>query len=122
MTNNVDKIGKFCLQQIKLDTSICANLVSNLEKNQDIIQQIEQLQRDCQDKCSDDKEAKKEYYRKINELQKQVLKIKLPDVYVPNKKGHMERWGNIDCTEGMSYTSNLDDTDIANILNIDDVK
>lgn len=122
MTNNVEKIGKFCLQQVKLDTSICANLVVNLERNQDIIQQIEQLQRDCQDKRPDDKEAKKEYYRKIGELQKQVLKIKLPDVYVPNKKGHMERWGNVDRAEGTSYTSNLDDIDIANILNIDDVE
>lgn len=122
MTNNVDKIGKFCLQQVKLDTSICANLVANLERNQDIIQQIEQLQRDCQDKCPDDKEAKKEYYRKIGELQKQILKIKLPDVYVPNKKGHMERWGNVGRAEGTSYTSNLDDTDIANILNMDDVE
>lgn len=122
MSNNVDKIGKFCLQQIKLDTSICANLVANLERNQDIIQQIEQLQRDCQDKCLDDKEAKKQYYRKIGNLQKQILKIKLPDVYVPNKKAHMERWGNVSRSEGTSYTSNLDDTDIANILNMDDVE
>lgn len=122
MTSHVDKIGKFCLQQIKLDTSICANLVANLERNQDIIQQIEQLQRDCQDKCLDDKEAKKEYYRKIGNLQKQILKIKLPDVYVPNKKAHMERWGNVGRAEGTSYTSNLDDTDIANILNMDNVE
>ena len=55
-------------------------------------------------------------------MRKQVLKIKLPDVYVPNKKGHMERWGNVDRAEGTSYTSNLDDIDIANILNIDDVE
>ena len=122
MTNNVDKIGKFCLQQVKLDISICINLVSNLEKNQEIIKQIEDLRRDSEDTCQDDKEGKKELYKKIGELQKQILKIKLPDVYVPNKKTHMERWGNLGLAKGSSYTSNLDDTDIANILNMDDVE
>ncbi len=122
MTNNVDKIGKFCLQQVKLDTSICIDLVSNLEKNQEIIKLIEELRRDSEDKYQDDKEGKKEFYKKIGELQKQILKIKLPDVYVPNKRTHMERWGTFGLAKGSSYTSNLDDTDIANILNMDDVE
>lgn len=121
MTNNVNMISKFCLQQIKIDKSVYTNLIANLEKNQDIISEIEELYKDCMDKYPDDNNGQKDYFRKINILKKQMLKIKLPDESVPNKKKHMERWGNLGRAKGTSYTSNLDDNDIANILNMNDV-
>ena len=105
LTDDVEKIGKFCLQQAKIPGEILEKIDKTVRQNDLIIEEINKLQQIVEDMMA--KFAEKEnkmanenrfppevhqHKRKIENLQARIGRVSLPSVYVPNTTSHFNKW------------------------------
>ena len=131
MTNDVKKIGKYCLQITKIPVGVLEEIKQNIEYNNALSTKIKQLEQDLDDGTKKDQEkekkisegridpAMKELTKQINALRMMSKQVELHDSYVPNKKAHIELWNNKQT--GEEFTSDINDEVVEKIMMIDDV-
>jgi len=111
LTEDVNKIGTFYIQQSNIASSVFTNILSKIINNADIIKRIEYLEGEIETKESktttnSDGDKEKTHAREsgrlckesqawmdeINKLRKEIKLVSLDSQFVPNTKQHQELW------------------------------
>tara|TARA_Y100000768_G_C23968057_1_gene678940 strand:- start:1169 stop:2182 length:1014 start_codon:yes stop_codon:yes gene_type:complete len=133
MTNNVDKIARFCLQEANIPNEIIEKLLKIIKYNNNVKNKINILQKSFEDGTAeeDEKEKKmtdgrlapemKRILNEIKELEKCIECVQLDFKYVPNTNEHLSRFNKIVNTE-IPFTCDIDDDIIEKIMLIDDIE
>lgn len=125
LAKDVEKIGKFCVQQANIPSAVMTELLEKIDYNNKLNEKIVKLERDLEDKLPKEKErndggeggaaSMKKSTDKTKKMDRVlessvVAKIKceldmlysmiksarLNDVFVPNKSAHLEKWTGTD--------------------------
>jgi hypothetical protein len=127
LANNVEKISKFILQEIKMPELVIKDMMESIEFNDKIINILRQKERQLEDSLGDDVEKENKMIkdtlkpeqiklkREIDELSKKVKTIALNDLFVPNKLEHLRHWANI-TTVGREFSCNIEPNDVEKIM------
>ena len=149
MTNNPVNIGKYCLKNLNIPTSIIDNITKNIDYNNTVLKKITNCEKQLdafieketssgdngKTKVNDKKIERAEKMdpevRKlkndIDSLLKMIKSINVEEQWVPNTKKHCEKWINKDIyksiLEGTSkpYYSKIQEEDVLRILETPDV-
>lgn len=145
IAENVEKIAKFCLQDINIPKVEMEKIMSCIKFNNTLNKRIEKEERDLEDmmqkyegsskhgatsaakenklsKTTFDKEpAIKKKMMMLDELRSAVKAVSLDDSYVPNKLKHIKKWCNIDDLKYEPYSSNITEEDVEEIMAMDNV-
>jgi len=132
ITQEVNKIGYFCIQRMNIPSNILENIANTININSDINQKILVMEKDYEDGMSkeDMKEKKvandrgippelRSLKNKIESLKQSIKTVCLPDMYIPNKKDHLFKWGHSGSVN--AFTSDISEYTVEQIMLIDDM-
>jgi hypothetical protein len=132
ITQEVNKIGFFCIQRMKLPDNIIKNISTAISINSEINKKILTMEKDYEDGISkeDMKEKKVANDRgippelrtlksKIELLKETIKTVSLPDTYIPNTKDHLFKWKHSDAIN--AFTSDISEYIVEQIMLIDDM-
>jgi len=132
ITQEVNKIGIFCIQCMNIPENILLNISKAININSDINQKIIVMEKDYEDGLSkeDMKENKISKDRgippemrilknQIDAMKDKIQTVSLPDMYVPNKKDHLYKWEHQ--AEKNAFTSDISEYTVEQIMLIDDM-
>ena len=105
LAEDVEKIGKFYIQQSKIPSKVFDHIMEKIEKNNDVQQRIEVQLKNLEDKMGTeaDKEKKaakedaynpeiKKLMNMIESLRSEIRMVALDSVFIPNTKQHQQVW------------------------------
>ena len=104
LTDEIEKITKFCLQSIKLPSRVMEELMGSIYFNNDLLDKIRQMEKDIEDglKKDEDKEKKiaaervdpllREKMRELEKMRTRIKSIELDPLYIPNTREHFNHW------------------------------
>ena len=130
LAEDINKIGKFCIQRANIPTSIIKNIYSSIKFNDEINDKILTLNKNLEDLLAKDIEhnndnkmsnsnreslKEKKIRNDINKLSKQIKNIKLPMQYIPNTSEHLLKYFGT-TNKKNAFTSNINDGEIKKIL------
>lgn len=147
ITEYPEKIAKFYLQNSKIPSNHIENIYKCIEFNNKINKKILNLEQELEDKLAsiininddggqkkrskdnklnksnfEDKNPEIKLYKKEIEKYKSAIKsINIPEIYIPNKKAHIELYHNINEITNQPFTSNISNEDIETIMSINEV-
>tara|TARA_X000000950_G_C13917956_1_gene661898 strand:+ start:778 stop:3183 length:2406 start_codon:yes stop_codon:yes gene_type:complete len=136
ISNEIDKLAKFCVQTSKIPKSVLETISSNIEYNQNILDIIKKKEKDLEDGIQKDAENEKKIadnrisvdmkalQHEITQLQKQLKNIMLNDAYIPNRASHFEKWAPSDFvfTKSKVFTSCMDEEIVEKIMLLENVE
>lgn len=144
LSNDVEKIAKFCIQQANIPSVVMEDLMTKIEYNNKLNEKINKLQKELEymmdkgenNKSSANSNASSKNIRKynrdtqtdngnkneinkvtneINMLRSMIKLAVLNETFVPNKLAHIKKWAeNLDSSS--SFTSDIDDSIINEIM------
>ena len=135
LTNDVEKIGKFCLQQAKIPSEILEKIEKKVILNDHIIAEINKLQQLVEDIMA--KFAEKEnkmanenrfppevhqHKRKIENLQTKIGIVSLPNIYIPNTTNHYNKWHAEANKSNQLFKSEIIPENIMKLMNLNDIE
>jgi hypothetical protein len=133
LTENVEKIAKFCIQQSEIPQKIMEDIMKTIEINNDINEKISVLEKkkeDLQSKTfSEEKDTEKKekdnenvkgvsvVNREITMLQQLIKPVFLNNIFIPNKLEHIRKWA----PKGgrNAFTSDIDELTIIRIMSLE---
>ena len=102
LTNDIDKIAVFCIQNMKFPDNIIKNISDTIAKNGEINKKIAILEKNYEDglnkedmkdnKLANDRGIPNELRQlksKIESFKNMIRTVSLDDMYIPNKKDHL---------------------------------
>jgi hypothetical protein len=132
ITQDVNKIAFFCIQCMNFPDNIINNISKTISINSEINRKILVMEKDYDDGLSkeDMKEKKiandrgippelRTLKNKMEALKSTIKTVSLSDVYVPNKKDHLYKWGHSDIIN--AFTSDISEYTVEQIMLIDDM-
>ena len=138
ITNDVDKISQFCLQQSNIPSIVMTDILSKIEKNNIYSKKISQLEKELEDITSntvlkDNKEDLNNNIQKgnvmklnieIDNLKNMLRSINLHNSYIPNKLEHIQQWYKQSSPNpwGIPFTSNVDEEIILELMSLSDIE
>jgi hypothetical protein len=152
LSNNVDKIAKFCIQQANIPALVMDDIMKKIEFNHALNIKIGKLEHELEDaieknskgggegkdkKKHNDKNDKKKSSSSENgngksdigidkiktemySLQSMIRNADLNETFVPNKQLHIRKWAS-DMDSNRSFTSDIDESIVLDIMAIEDV-
>lgn len=154
ITNDVEKIATFCIQQLNIPSAVMKDLMVSINYNNKLNEQLTNLESELEFQAEKSESTIKNEIKdkkvqgrnkstkdvhmnnrdheatgnksakaltiEINNLRALVKPVTLNDVYVPNKPKHLNRWASLLDT-GCSYTSNIDEPTVNEIMLLNDV-
>jgi hypothetical protein len=160
ISNDIEKIAKFCVQQANIPGAVMDDLMAKIEYNNiinkriyDIDVQIDEIkegiEKQVKNSVSDthkglsikgrtksNKEPKKlskdipdellnkgslnKMTQDVNSLRTLIKRASLNDIFVPNKKQHLEKWG-LNTTITNAFTSSIDEEVVVDIMALNGV-
>jgi len=136
ITEEPEKIGKFYLNQAKIPKEYLENINRCIDFNNTLNGKIVVLEKSLEDKMKkyegmENKLANidtrgdpevKELMKKIETYRGSVKSVKLPDVYIPNKKAHIDKFNKQDeIASTTPFTSTIGEDDVERIMAINGV-
>jgi hypothetical protein len=130
ITDDVVNMEKYCIKTSNIPENVLTTILKNLGHNAIISEKISQLEKDLEDANNKEEDKKnkmlKEQYTpevrilqsKLSELYDKILPMVLPDEYIPNKKSHLIKYGNVDKLNTV-FSSNIDSITAKSILSLD---
>ena len=137
LTNDVEKIAKFAIQNSKIPAEVIDDLMDSIEHNNGLSNKIDTLEKEIQnieeekEKMRADVTNKKasssssnivvdtreirEKQQMIDIIRSGVRRIALNDIFVPNKLEHLRRWTNRDEYTN-EFSCNLDESTVEKIM------
>lgn len=135
LAEDVDKIGRFYIQQSNIPVAVIASILSKIETNNSLLRRIEIVEKQIDDKSGESKlstDNKRKDIRKdktqkdpelnrlldqIEQMREQISVVSLSPVYVPNSKPHQNIW----LPSGKSHVANafvpnIGDADVREIM------
>lgn len=131
LADDVDKIGKFYIQQTNIQASVFETILSRITKNAELIRKIEFLEGEIlskETKNSNYDESKtvresgrlckesQEFDRQITKLRKEIKLVSLDAMYVPNTRPHQNIWSPDGEIHENAFVSNIDDVTSKEIM------
>ena len=117
LTEDVNKIGKFYIQQTDIPTTVFQQILTTIAQNNKLSDKIDRLEKDLEDKDKrmgqgggsrggeEEKKGKAKdinmdkmspevhkMYKEIEDLRSQITYVSLESIYIPNSKNHQARW------------------------------
>ena len=105
LAEDVDKIGKFYIQQSKIPEQVFRSIQEKIERNNAVNKQISALEKEAEDKAGkpaaeDSKKAEKEpaskemqrLLERVSQLRENLHTVHLSPAYIPNTKAHQDIW------------------------------
>jgi hypothetical protein len=131
LSNDVNKIGKFILQNSKIPKETINNMMKCMEENDKIMTLINSKEKDFEDSLGKDSEKDNKMVKNIlNDEQRRLQKeietlyrtietIELNNIYIPNTMEHVKIWNDKEKTN--EFTCDIDNKTIEKImlLNVD---
>jgi hypothetical protein len=138
LTNDVEKVAKFAIQNSKIPAEVIDDLMTSIEHNNGLSNKIDVLEKDIQaieeekEKLKDggkdgskgksgggnivvDTREIREKQQLIDMIRGNVKRISLSDVFVPNKLDHIIRWTKRD-KYANEFSANLDENTVEKIM------
>jgi hypothetical protein len=138
LTNDVEKVAKFAIQNSKIPAEVIDDLMTSIEHNNVLSNKIDVLEKDIQaieeekekskDGSKDGSKGKsgggnivvdtreiREKQQLIDMIRANVKRISLSDVFVPNKLDHIIRWTKRDKYTN-EFSANLDENTVEKIM------
>ena len=134
LAEDVDKIGRFYIQQSNIPEAVITSILSKIETNNALLHQISIVEKQMDDKSGESKassdkgkELRKDKTQKdpelnrlmgqIEQMREQISVVSLSHVYVPNSKPHQNIW----LPSGKSHVANafvpnIGDADVREIM------
>jgi hypothetical protein len=135
LAEDVEKIGKFYIQQTKIPDKVFKEIMNKIKENDDILKKIQSFERTMEDLLGKDASKEKKMEREllqnrevnkmmetITSMQTQIKVVNLDSKFVPNMRQHQMLW-NPDCEiVENAFTPNLDEESVREIMatNVDD--
>ena len=146
ISNDVEKIGKFCIQQANIPTIVMDDIMRKINYNNALNEKLDALQKilDTIEEKSETKNVQSKDMRKINRvgseevvskgevskitnemnmLRTMIKTTTLNETFVPNKPHHIKKWAEEVDTKS-SFTSNIDEhivNEIMSLYGVDDM-
>jgi len=157
MSNDIEKIAKFCIQQANIPSVVMDDIMKKIEYNNVINQKLAELEsvydiekekiestvknltgsgsaagrnkstkdirkfnREYDEEFSG-KNLMKKITQEITELKAMIKTAALNDVFVPNKKGHIEKWTTQGLDTSRAFTSDIDDNTVNDIMTLNGI-
>jgi len=135
LTNDVEKIAKFAIQNSKIPAQVVDDLMRDIEHNNTLSDKIDVLEKEIQD-IEEEKEKTRsgsgggdggssgtivdtreirEKQQLIDIIRTGVRRIALNDIFVPNKLAHLRRWTGREEYKN-EFSANLDEHVVENIM------
>ena len=133
LADDVDKIGRFYIQQTNIQPSVFETILYRITKNAELIKRIEYLEGEILSKevkhsnygesttiresgrlCKESQEFDNE----INKLRKEIKLVSLDAMYVPNTRPHQQIWSPNGEIHENAFVSNIDDATSKEIMNL----
>lgn len=138
LTNDVEKIAKFAIQNSKIPSQVVDDLMKDIEHNNTLSDKIDVLEKEIQD-IEEEKEKTRsgagkddgknksgsgtivdtreirEKQQMIDIIRSSVRRIALNDIFVPNKLAHLRRWTGREEYKN-EFSANLDEHIVENIM------
>lgn len=147
ISDDIEKIAKFCIQQANIPAKVMEDLMSKIEYNNILNEKLNVLEQDMEHKMeqnekrndtsastkdmrkfnreTDDNIASKSEIAKlttqINSLRSMIKNTTLNDIFVPNKYDHLKKWADGLQTSN-AFTSNIDESVVNDIMLLHGVK
>ena len=129
LTDDVKKISKFCIQEVKIIPNTIREITENVNYNNKLTEKINIVKNNLEDvvgkfkkdeiKSLNDIPGANKLQEEIMNLEQQLKKISISDIYIPNKKSHIDKWCDVKPTD--TFTSNVSNRYIEKILLIQDL-
>ena len=136
LAEDVEKIGRFYIQQSKIPESVFSTIQQKIEKNNLILKQVQKIEREVELKTAvsgadvgGDKGSKKaekepmskEVQRMLDQIRgfrEAMQTVHLNAMYIPNTKQHLEIWTKDGQTRSSSHSfaPNVDEEDVREIM------
>ena len=137
LTDNIDKIGQFYIQQSKIDPILFDKIMKKIESNKVLLEKIEKYEEkieanettntsntDGSVKTSQTRESgrmsneSEKLAYEINRLRKQIKLVNLDASYIPNTKPHQDKWvPNKQIVEN-AFTADIGESNIEEIMHL----
>lgn len=135
LANDIQKVAKVYLQQAKIPESVVRVTKQAIRYNMDTEERVNELQRDFEDGTSKDAGKEKKItdgrvepemvnlQREIDRLKGTFKSVTLDDMFVPNTNAHLERYarGVEFSTSSQPFSSHLDESTVAEIMQVDGI-
>jgi len=133
LADDVDKIGRFYIQQTNIQPSVFETILSRITKNADLIKRIEYLESEILSKETkhsnyDDSKTirdsgrlckeSQEFDNQIKKLRKEIKLVSLDAIYVPNTRPHQTKWSPDGEIHENAFVSNIDDVTSKEIMQL----
>lgn len=132
LAEDVEKIGKFYIQQTKIPEKVFNEIMNKIKDNDDILKKIQSLEKTIEDLLSKDTTKEKKMEREllqnrevnkmmetITSMQTQIKIINLESKFIPNMRQHQMLW-NPDCDiVENAFTPNIDELSVREIMATD---
>ena len=104
LAEDVEKVGRFYIQQTKIPSKIFENILEKIAENNRIQEKLDVLNKNMEDKMGKDNEKEKKVEKDnfnpeikkmmniIENMRTQIQMISLDPVFVPNTKQHQQVW------------------------------
>ena len=134
IAEDVEKIAKFCLQNSKLPSVIMKQITDAILFNNNLNEKISKLEKDIEDAMAPFEEKEKRITKdtlppeiknmrnELNKYNNMIKSVTIPEVYIPNKTEHKQKWTNIDDLQHEPYTSSITDYDVEKVMSVNNVK
>jgi len=138
LAEDVDKIGKFYIQQSKIPDSVFQSIMEKIERNNVIQRRVDLLEKELADKKGEngagvetkerskkserepmDKETQR-FMEQIAIIRDQIQMVSMNPAYIPNTKQHQDIW--IPSGKPIvknAFVPNMDEDDVRDIMGID---
>ena len=133
LADDVDKIGRFYIQQTDIKTSVFETILSRITKNAGLIHRIEFLEgeilsKETKNSNYDDSKTvresgrlckeSQEFATEIAKLRKEIKLVTLDAMYVPNTRPHQNIWSPDGEIHENAFVSNIDDVTSKEIMQL----
>jgi hypothetical protein len=132
LTENVEKISRFYLKDSKIPMEVVRESHEAIKFNNVINQRVQKLEKDIEDALAKDAEKDKkqaearipvevkEMMRQAEDMRKSVKPASLHDMFIPNKRAHIDKWAH-NKTVNSAYTSDITESTVERIMLLHDV-
>jgi hypothetical protein len=138
LAEDIEKIGRFYIQQSKIPDSVFSTIQQKIDKNNLILKQIKRLEQEVElktgtapkkdegksSKKSEKEPASKEVQRMLEQIQNMRLAMQtvhLNSMYIPNTRQHLEIWAPSQkkTNSSLAFVPNVDEEDVREIMGLD---
>jgi hypothetical protein len=134
MADDIEKLAKTVLKMSSIPVEKLEVIMKNIVHNSSIKEKINKLEKELKEhmdkieECSGGDKAYerairndtkiKDFNSMIEKYSKSLKKVNLDDVYIPNKKAHLKKYG-VEDKDINAYSSNVDEYDVEKIMMTD---